>query len=194
MTTYINPYTPQQSTVVRVLVCYKKLCSVETCYKTYLIESKWEKDKILDHSATLNHHPVICVYSIQYMCVASELFFVSQAACGNLWPSLPQSVFHTRAVKNVISLYRVSKVMYLFVMGDIFIKCLNMRVVITEFSCACLSDPSHTTCGDPGTPLFGNQNNSQGYQVWICGHTRNWIHARNNNWFMTLSICTKDKK
>uniref|UniRef100_A0A8C6L3G6 CUB and Sushi multiple domains 2 n=1 Tax=Nothobranchius furzeri TaxID=105023 RepID=A0A8C6L3G6_NOTFU len=32
----------------------------------------------------------------------------------------------------------------------------------TQPSCI---DPSHTTCGDPGTPLFGNQNNSQGYQV-----------------------------
>uniref|UniRef100_A0AAZ3QFV8 CUB and Sushi multiple domains 2 n=1 Tax=Oncorhynchus tshawytscha TaxID=74940 RepID=A0AAZ3QFV8_ONCTS len=29
----------------------------------------------------------------------------------------------------------------------------------------CVSDPSHTTCGDPGTPLFGNQNNTQGYQI-----------------------------
>lgn len=27
------------------------------------------------------------------------------------------------------------------------------------------SDPSHTTCADPGVPLFGNQNNTQGYQV-----------------------------
>uniref|UniRef100_A0A667WX46 CUB and Sushi multiple domains 2 n=1 Tax=Myripristis murdjan TaxID=586833 RepID=A0A667WX46_9TELE len=32
----------------------------------------------------------------------------------------------------------------------------------TQPSCI---DPSHTTCGDPGTPLFGNQNNSQGYQI-----------------------------
>lgn len=31
-----------------------------------------------------------------------------------------------------------------------------------------LLDPSHTTCADPGVPLFGNQNNSQGYQV--CEH------------------------
>uniref|UniRef100_A0A4W5MVQ5 Sushi domain-containing protein n=1 Tax=Hucho hucho TaxID=62062 RepID=A0A4W5MVQ5_9TELE len=38
----------------------------------------------------------------------------------------------------------------------------------TQPSCI---DPSHTTCGDPGTPLFGNQNNTQGYQVtvlWGC--------------------------
>ncbi|XP_014892814.1 CUB and sushi domain-containing protein 1-like, partial [Poecilia latipinna] len=32
----------------------------------------------------------------------------------------------------------------------------------TQPSCI---DPSHTTCGDPGIPLFGNQNNSQGYQI-----------------------------
>uniref|UniRef100_A0A673BJS4 CUB and Sushi multiple domains 2 n=1 Tax=Sphaeramia orbicularis TaxID=375764 RepID=A0A673BJS4_9TELE len=32
----------------------------------------------------------------------------------------------------------------------------------TQPSCI---DPTHTTCGDPGTPLFGNQNNSQGYQI-----------------------------
>uniref|UniRef100_G3NWU6 CUB and Sushi multiple domains 2 n=1 Tax=Gasterosteus aculeatus aculeatus TaxID=481459 RepID=G3NWU6_GASAC len=32
----------------------------------------------------------------------------------------------------------------------------------TQPSCI---DPTHTTCGDPGTPLFGNQNNSQGFQV-----------------------------
>uniref|UniRef100_A0AAZ3Q759 CUB and Sushi multiple domains 2 n=1 Tax=Oncorhynchus tshawytscha TaxID=74940 RepID=A0AAZ3Q759_ONCTS len=32
----------------------------------------------------------------------------------------------------------------------------------TQPSCI---DPSHTTCGDPGTPLFGNQNNTQGYQI-----------------------------
>ncbi|XP_023131571.2 CUB and sushi domain-containing protein 1 [Amphiprion ocellaris] len=32
----------------------------------------------------------------------------------------------------------------------------------TQPSCI---DPSHTTCVDPGTPLFGNQNNSQGYQI-----------------------------
>uniref|UniRef100_A0A672G2T7 CUB and sushi domain-containing protein 1-like n=1 Tax=Salarias fasciatus TaxID=181472 RepID=A0A672G2T7_SALFA len=32
----------------------------------------------------------------------------------------------------------------------------------TQPSCI---DPSHTACGDPGTPLFGNQNNSQGYQI-----------------------------
>uniref|UniRef100_A0A669EUV2 CUB and Sushi multiple domains 2 n=1 Tax=Oreochromis niloticus TaxID=8128 RepID=A0A669EUV2_ORENI len=32
----------------------------------------------------------------------------------------------------------------------------------TQPSCI---DPSHTTCGDSGTPLFGNQNNSQGYQI-----------------------------
>uniref|UniRef100_A0A3B4AL78 Uncharacterized protein n=1 Tax=Periophthalmus magnuspinnatus TaxID=409849 RepID=A0A3B4AL78_9GOBI len=32
----------------------------------------------------------------------------------------------------------------------------------TQPSCI---DPTHTTCGDPGTPLFGNQNNTQGYQV-----------------------------
>ncbi|AWP21874.1 putative CUB and sushi domain-containing protein 2 [Scophthalmus maximus] len=32
----------------------------------------------------------------------------------------------------------------------------------TQPSCI---DPTHTTCGDPGSPLFGNQNNSQGYQI-----------------------------
>uniref|UniRef100_A0A674NBB4 CUB and Sushi multiple domains 2 n=1 Tax=Takifugu rubripes TaxID=31033 RepID=A0A674NBB4_TAKRU len=32
----------------------------------------------------------------------------------------------------------------------------------TQPSCI---DPTHTSCGDPGTPLFGNQNNTQGYQV-----------------------------
>uniref|UniRef100_A0A8C6TIS3 CUB and Sushi multiple domains 2 n=1 Tax=Neogobius melanostomus TaxID=47308 RepID=A0A8C6TIS3_9GOBI len=32
----------------------------------------------------------------------------------------------------------------------------------TQPSCI---DPTHTTCGDPGAPLFGNQNNSQGYQI-----------------------------
>ncbi|XP_016400283.1 CUB and sushi domain-containing protein 1-like, partial [Sinocyclocheilus rhinocerous] len=32
----------------------------------------------------------------------------------------------------------------------------------TQPSCI---DPSHTSCVDPGTPLFGHQNNSQGYQV-----------------------------
>ncbi|KAK0153135.1 CUB and sushi domain-containing protein 2 [Merluccius polli] len=32
----------------------------------------------------------------------------------------------------------------------------------TQPSCI---DPSHTTCGDPGIPLFGSQNNSQGYQI-----------------------------
>lgn len=30
-----------------------------------------------------------------------------------------------------------------------------------------LTDPSLTTCADPGVPLFGMQNNSQGYQVWL---------------------------
>uniref|UniRef100_A0A8C5CBQ3 CUB and Sushi multiple domains 2 n=1 Tax=Gadus morhua TaxID=8049 RepID=A0A8C5CBQ3_GADMO len=34
----------------------------------------------------------------------------------------------------------------------------------TQPSCI---DPSHTTCGDPGIPMFGSQNNSQGYQVRI---------------------------
>uniref|UniRef100_A0A6Q2X998 CUB and Sushi multiple domains 2 n=1 Tax=Esox lucius TaxID=8010 RepID=A0A6Q2X998_ESOLU len=34
----------------------------------------------------------------------------------------------------------------------------------TQASCI---DPSHTSCVDPGTPLFGTQNNSQGYQVLI---------------------------
>ncbi|CAJ1083788.1 CUB and sushi domain-containing protein 2 [Xyrichtys novacula] len=32
----------------------------------------------------------------------------------------------------------------------------------TQPSCI---DPTHTTCGDPGIPLFGNQNNTQGYQI-----------------------------
>ncbi|XP_026144649.1 CUB and sushi domain-containing protein 2 [Carassius auratus] len=32
----------------------------------------------------------------------------------------------------------------------------------TQPSCI---DPSHTSCVDPGTPLFGHQNNSQGYQI-----------------------------
>ncbi|XP_023815635.1 CUB and sushi domain-containing protein 2 isoform X1 [Oryzias latipes] len=32
----------------------------------------------------------------------------------------------------------------------------------TQPSCI---DPSHTTCSDPSTPLFGNQNNSQGFQI-----------------------------
>ncbi|XP_058853305.1 CUB and sushi domain-containing protein 2-like [Acipenser ruthenus] len=32
----------------------------------------------------------------------------------------------------------------------------------TQPSCI---DPSHTTCADPGVPLFGIQNNSQGYQI-----------------------------
>ncbi|XP_067112326.1 CUB and sushi domain-containing protein 2 [Osmerus mordax] len=32
----------------------------------------------------------------------------------------------------------------------------------TQPSCI---DPSHTTCVDPGTPLFGNLNNTQGYQI-----------------------------
>lgn len=36
-----------------------------------------------------------------------------------------------------------------------------------------LADPTHTSCGDPGTPLFGNQNNTQGYQVWIHGNIIN---------------------
>lgn len=27
------------------------------------------------------------------------------------------------------------------------------------------SDPSHTSCVDPGIPMFGSQNNTQGYQV-----------------------------
>ncbi|XP_059898687.1 LOW QUALITY PROTEIN: CUB and sushi domain-containing protein 1 [Gadus macrocephalus] len=32
----------------------------------------------------------------------------------------------------------------------------------TQPSCI---DPSHTTCADPGIPMFGSQNNSQGYQI-----------------------------
>ncbi|KAG7258552.1 hypothetical protein CRUP_029515 [Coryphaenoides rupestris] len=38
------------------------------------------------------------------------------------------------------------------------------------------SHPSHTTCADPGIPLFGSQNNSQGYQVGTGAQTRLPMH------------------
>lgn len=42
---------------------------------------------------------------------------------------------------------------------------LQLQDVTFREQLSILADPTHTSCGDPGTPLFGNQNNTQGYQV-----------------------------
>lgn len=70
----------------------------------------------------------------------------------------------------------------------------NRSMVLSPVSCVCVSDPTHTTCGDPGTPLFGNLNNSQGYQVWKCGHTRQviylyWKKTWNSFSYLYSSLC-----
>lgn len=40
-----------------------------------------------------------------------------------------------------------------------------IQVSVIEYLGEYVLDPSHTSCVDPGTPLFGYQNNTQGYQV-----------------------------
>lgn len=93
--------------------------------------------------------------------------------CRNLRRSPPKSILYIPAVKNVISPVPIVTDIY----GVSLLRRQQRWVYLSNTSSSSTnnnkrfarvadsSDPSHTTCADPGVPLFGNQNNTQGYQV-----------------------------
>lgn len=68
-------------------------------------------------------------------------------------PACLESLYYTRPLCNSSAPQRICIIR------------LQLQHVTFREQLSILADPTHTSCGDPGTPLFGNQNNTQGYQV-----------------------------
>lgn len=54
-----------------------------------------------------------------------------------------------------------------------------------------ISDPAHNTCPDPGTPQFGIQNSSRGYEVLHFYFTM-FFSTLKGNWYLNICVflCT----